>query len=204
MPPRSEPDADRIFLDPHNLKGLAHPLRVRLLGILREEGPSTATRLADRLGQSSGATSYHLRQLAVYGFVVEDDERAGGGRERWWKSAHRRTMLGRPEMRAAPIESEGFLRTVAAENYERIERFVSELPRMPEAWDMASTLSDTLLRLTAGEAEQLRRELYEVVGRYREDRPGAEAPEGAERVVLQIQLMPFLRSLDTSPPDETD
>jgi DNA-binding transcriptional ArsR family regulator len=63
---RPEPfEQDAVMLDPHNLRGLAHPLRVRLLGLLRSDGSSTATRLAERLGQSSGATSYHLRQLAA-------------------------------------------------------------------------------------------------------------------------------------------
>jgi predicted transcriptional regulator len=71
---------DRVELNATNLRGLAHPIRVKLLGALRLDGPSTATRLASRLGLSSAATSYHLRQLAAYGFVVEDEtaERAHG------------------------------------------------------------------------------------------------------------------------------
>jgi DNA-binding transcriptional ArsR family regulator len=63
---------DQVRLRAEMLRGIAHPLRVRLLDLLREDGPSTATRLAERTGQSSGATSYHLRQLAAYGFVVEE------------------------------------------------------------------------------------------------------------------------------------
>jgi predicted ArsR family transcriptional regulator len=45
---------------------------MRILGSLREFGPATASALADRLGESSGATSYHLRQLASFGFVEEE------------------------------------------------------------------------------------------------------------------------------------
>ena len=66
--------------DPSVLRALAHPLRGRLLGLLRTEGPSTATRLGQQLGESSGATSYHLRQLEAYGFVGEARRE---GRERW-------------------------------------------------------------------------------------------------------------------------
>ncbi|MBU2662417.1 winged helix-turn-helix domain-containing protein [Actinoplanes bogorensis] len=69
----------------------AHPLRVRLLNLLRERGPSTASKLAELLGQSSGATSYHLRQLAAYGFV--EDAGCGTGRERWWQATSARTDL---------------------------------------------------------------------------------------------------------------
>jgi predicted transcriptional regulator len=66
---------DVVSPDPRSLRGLAHPLRLHLLGLLRADGPATASQLAARTGQSSGATSYHLRQLAAYGFVVEDTGR---------------------------------------------------------------------------------------------------------------------------------
>jgi DNA-binding transcriptional ArsR family regulator len=181
---------DRVVLGPQNLRGLAHPLRLRLLGLLREDGPSTATKLAERVGQSSGATSYHLRQLADYGFIVEDPERTSAGRERWWKAAHRITDVSKPEIRNTPVEAEGFMRALAAELYQKIDAFVSELPTMPEEWDESSTLSDTMLRLTPEEAKELRRELIGLMERYRQDAPGVAAPAGAERVILQVQLMP--------------
>src|SRR5690242_18100440 len=74
-------------LDARSLRGLAHPLRMQLLDALRFGGPATASQLAEKLGESSGATSYHLRQLAAHGFVADDPER-GKGRERWWKAVH--------------------------------------------------------------------------------------------------------------------
>lgn len=69
--------------DTARARGLAHPLRVRLLGALQEAGRGTATSLAAALGESTGATSYHLRQLARHGLVAED---AAPGRARWWRS----------------------------------------------------------------------------------------------------------------------
>src|SRR4029453_16773762 len=68
-------------LDGPSLKALAPPLRMRLLAELRYHGPATATKLGEALGESSGATSYHLRVLAAHGFVV-DDTAAYGGRGR--------------------------------------------------------------------------------------------------------------------------
>jgi len=65
------------------LRGLAHPLRLQLLHLLRAEGPATATQLARRLGESSGSTSYHLRALHRAGLVEEAEQR--NGRERWWQ-----------------------------------------------------------------------------------------------------------------------
>ena len=71
-------------LDLEALKGLTHPLRVQLFNALAVYGPDTSSGLADRLGESSGATSYHLRQLERHGFVREV-EGAGTARERWWE-----------------------------------------------------------------------------------------------------------------------
>lgn len=185
-------ERERRVLDPHSLRGLAHPLRVRLLGLLRDDGPSTATKLAERVGQSSGATSYHLRQLATYGFVVEDADRAGAGRERWWKAASRRTELPGATAREAAGDAEGFLRAVAAEAFLQVDAFLAELPTLPPAWDESWAINDAVLRLTPAEAKRFLREVHAVVGRYRRD-DVPEAPKAAERVTLQVQLLPRLQ-----------
>src|SRR3954469_22151212 len=98
-------DASSITPTPQQLRALTHPVRLRILGLLRTEGATTATALAQRLGLNTGATSYHLRQLAQHGFIVDDEER-GNGRERWWRAAHAATrtddrQLTAPEDREA-------------------------------------------------------------------------------------------------------
>lgn len=185
---------DRVRLDPMSLRGLAHPLRVRILGLLRLHGPATSTTLAERLGQSTGATSYHLRQLAAYGFVVEDPDR-GVGRERWWQAAHRRTVLEADTVLQSPADAEAYLRAVAASYAEQVERWLGEREVLTEEWRDGTTLSDWMLRLTPAEAAQLRREIIALGERYR-DQSAADAPEGAELVALQVQLMPFIRAED--------
>src|ERR687898_353078 len=76
----------RVEVDPALLKALAHPLRQRILFALRVVGPSTASRLAEQMGESSGLTSYHLRALGSAGLVEEVPDR-GNGRDRWWRAA---------------------------------------------------------------------------------------------------------------------
>jgi DNA-binding transcriptional ArsR family regulator len=175
-----------VRLDATSLRGLAHPLRVRILGLLREQGPATATTLAERLGQSTGATSYHLRQLATYGFVVEDPAR-NVGRERWWRAAHSRTIL---DIEALDPEAEGYMRAVAAQYNDRVDRWVDELAALPGEWLDSLTLSDWRLRLTPAEGRALKEDLFALLSRYRQD--GATgAPDGAAKVVAQLQLMPF-------------
>jgi DNA-binding MarR family transcriptional regulator len=182
-----------VRLSPQTLRGIAHPLRVRLLGLLREDGPSTATRLAERTRQSSGATSYHLRQLAAYGFVRDVPDR-GTGRERWWQAVHRGTTLDATEAREAPVEAEAYLQAVASEYADRVDRWLGEVGTLPPAWDRGTTLSDWRLRLRPDEAEHLLAELQTVIESYRRDEPDAPAPEHAEPVVLQVQLLPFVRT----------
>ena len=74
-----------VRLDSASVKILAHPLRSRLVGALRNGGPATATALAGVLGTNSGATSYHLRKLEEVGLVVDTGE--GDGKRRVWAAS---------------------------------------------------------------------------------------------------------------------
>jgi len=80
-PPAAGPPAE---LGPAALRALAHPLRIRILDLLPSHGPLTASKLGEIVGESSGSTSYHLRQLAKHGLVREVEGR-GTARERWWE-----------------------------------------------------------------------------------------------------------------------
>jgi DNA-binding transcriptional ArsR family regulator len=71
-------------LGPEALRALAHPLRIRILDLLPSRGPLTASKLGEIVGESSGSTSYHLRQLAKHG-LVREVEGKGTARERWWE-----------------------------------------------------------------------------------------------------------------------
>jgi DNA-binding transcriptional ArsR family regulator len=80
MPHRAKKLAD---LDA--MRALAHPRRLRIHHFLEANGPATSAMLARELGLNTGATSYHLRELAEHGFVEEVPEQAHG-RERWWRA----------------------------------------------------------------------------------------------------------------------
>ncbi|MFE2292320.1 ArsR/SmtB family transcription factor [Streptomyces sp. NPDC059452] len=185
---------DSVVLDAKGLRALAHPVRVQLVGLLRKYGPSTATRLAERLGVNSGTASYHLRQLGAAGFVEEDTER-GNARERWWRSVHRTFWFSDPELaEQEPEAALAYRQSVAAIYSLRTQRTLNELQTMPRAWRNTFDMSDWALRLTPEEATALERELTEVITRYRRDDPeaAASAPEGAERVAVITQILPEL------------
>src|SRR6476469_7792909 len=71
--------------DPRVLRAIAHPLRIRILHELNAAGPSRAADLAADLEIPANQASFHLRQLAKYGLVVEAPEEARDKRDRVWK-----------------------------------------------------------------------------------------------------------------------
>jgi DNA-binding transcriptional ArsR family regulator len=178
-------------LDVRSLRAIAHPLRFRMLGLLAAEGPSTATKLAERLGESTGSTSYHLRQLARHGFIEEDPER-GTARERWWRPRHRGMRLHATslEQDAEPGTEEAisvYLGEVLRYQVASLQGFLTNRHRWSEEWRAASTLNDYPLALTPGQLAQLVDELTEIIERYRAD--PADGPH-AERVVVLLNAFP--------------
>ena len=156
--------------DPAAVRALAHPLRLQLLDLLRFDGPSTATALGRRLGESSGSTSYHLRQLARYGFIEEPEAR--GGRERVWRFRHRPVQLESGEPGGSELLAELLSREVYA-----LDRFLAQR-KLPPDWDAASFFATRALRLTPAELAELRDGMDELLGRFRraeEDDPPVDA-----------------------------
>jgi DNA-binding transcriptional ArsR family regulator len=170
--------------DPRALRALAHPTRLALVGLLRREGPLTATRAGELLGQSSASASFHLRQLAKYGLVEE----AGGGtgRARPWRATTMFTAW--PEAPADPevAAAAGLLSQVIAERYfDELTRWLDRSDREPEAWREAAIFGDTLLWVTADELAELGREQQALADRYlgRLERPELR-PDGARLVTF--------------------
>jgi DNA-binding transcriptional ArsR family regulator len=187
------PDAQRdLLMNSAALRASAHPVRIRILGVLRLDGPSTATALAARLGLNSGATSYHLRQLAGGGLIVEDVER-GTGRERWWRAAHRSIFFKPGELgEDDDVAGVAYLRALALVFAERMQQAADERPQQPPQWQDATAFNDYPLLLTADEAGALVREIEGVVSRYRHVESGrAQAPAGVEP--FHVQLQAFVR-----------
>ncbi|WP_073946158.1 ArsR/SmtB family transcription factor [Streptomyces kebangsaanensis] len=179
-------------LDARSLRGLAHPLRMQLLTALRRGGPATASQLAAKLGESSGATSYHLRQLAAHGFV-EDAPEHGKGRERWWRAAHGGVSLDGtllkdpdPEVRGA---ADLFLHELANQRTQELATWLGTRSDWSEAWTRASDLSDWTLRLTPELARELGEKMHELVESYRALAPADGTPD-TERVRVHTHVFP--------------
>jgi DNA-binding transcriptional ArsR family regulator len=150
----TDPQQDRQVTDPADLKAVAHPLRVRMLALLRRHGPATATELAQQLDTESGSTSYHLRILARHGFVAEaaaDPQRRRHPRERRWAAVHRTTGWSNTQLAAtdAGREAAAMMRRRQVEVLiGDVERFEAELDRLSPAWVEAAGIGDLQVRLT--------------------------------------------------------
>jgi predicted ArsR family transcriptional regulator len=180
-----EPTAGTVkrLTDPRALRALAHPTRLALVGLLRTQGPLTATKAGELLGLSSASASFHLRQLAKYGLVEE----AGGGRgrERPWRATA--MFTGWPEVADTPelAAASSLMRAVLAERYfEQLMRWLEDRDSEPEAWQEAAHFGDSLVYVTAEELHDLGRQERALLGRYldRTARPELRPP-GARPVV---------------------
>lgn len=165
---------------------MAHPLRLQILGLL-VDGPSTASRLGRRLGESSGSMSYHLRVLARAGAIVEAPE-LGNRRERWWRREEP-LFVALPtdddvEGRAITARMHGF---VFARDEEARRRFVSR--DLDASWRRAAVVGSWLVALTPAEASELGERFLELV---REVRLQATETEGADRALVSVSILPWL------------
>jgi len=170
--------------DPRALRAVAHPLRLQLIALLRDQGPLTATQAGQRLDHSAQSCWFHLRQLAKYGLVEE----AGGGRgrERPWRATAMSTTLPRvattPELAAA---TELFMTVLAERYFEDLMRWLSARVGEPQEWQEAAVFGDSLLYVTAEELTAIRHELRALVDRYIERVPNrALRPPGARPVTF--------------------
>ncbi|WP_328808787.1 winged helix-turn-helix domain-containing protein [Nonomuraea montanisoli] len=149
--------------DPRVLKVVAHPLRVRLLGLLRNDGPSTASELGRAVGESSGSTSYHLRVLARYGFIEEDPEQRDA-RERRWRARHVYTSWDNARMAATPEGWEA-VRVMQARQVEALARAMRAFEDDPDPdWLPAAGMSDYLAALPPEGVREFNRRVSELIG----------------------------------------
>ncbi len=183
--------ARKQVTDVDTLRALAHPLRTQLLGALRLDGPATASELGRKFGESSGSTSYHLRQLARFGFVVEDEEQPSR-RERRWRAVHDATSFrptdfldedaGREALNVMEQQQVRFL-------LDTVQSWHRERQEWPREWVDAADESDLYLRLRPEDLTALNQELLAVVQRWMAGQRPPDDPT-ARQVAVYLLAVP--------------
>ena len=184
---------DRV-VDLESLKALAHPLRVQLFDALSMYGPATASGLAERLGESSGATSYHLRQLEKHGFVREVVGK-GTGRERWWERTPGGITVEPRDFEGSPagLEASQLVIREWATSRDRLVRAFEERGHreLPAEWTDASMVNATNLKLTVDQLAEFRDRYMAMIDELHE-RFGGQAIPGSRPVNIQFSAFPIL------------
>lgn len=180
--------------DLDGLKALAHPLRVQIIEALSTYGEQTASGLAERLGESSGATSYHLRQLEKHGYVREVAGR-GTGRERWWERVPGPIHLGSAELdeteagrAASRVIMREWLHHREAGLRDVIERGHEVLA---PHWRENLALQSASVHVTAEQLEKLNHDIVDLIIAFAREHRGQRVA-GSRPVHLQYYAYPVL------------
>jgi DNA-binding transcriptional ArsR family regulator len=165
-PPEGAPEDPQIrkITDARTLRALAHPVRIALFEELALGGAMTATEVGERIGESATTCSFHLRQLAKYGFVEE----AGGGtgRSRPWRLTSIGMSFSPSGDMEAEIASDAVVRMFRDRQFDRYQAWRSTKASYPLEWRKAAVDGQYLFYLTAPELQQLNNEVHELLQRW--------------------------------------
>lgn len=147
------PLMDPVTPDVTQLRALTHPVRMRILGLLRTLGPATASQVARRLGLNSGATSYHLRQLAEHGFVEEASD-LGNNRERWWRASAMTTSVRDDDVTTdeGRDATDAFHQLAVTHSAARMQASAARRSSESEQWRPLTSVSDLQVPVTVEQA----------------------------------------------------
>ncbi|MFD4479373.1 ArsR/SmtB family transcription factor [Streptomyces sp. NPDC058471] len=200
--PGSTDGAPEELSDLRVLKALAQPRRQQMLQHLTVHGPATSATLARALGLNTGATSYHLRELARYGFV-EETAGTDHGRERWWRAVpgDRRfppRSKQNAETRLVMDELNRLSYAADLELFEQLQREAGDAGAGLGEWADAFPYSRGTIRLTLPELREFFEEYIALLNRYK--RPDAETPADARTVLTRLLAFPAPAAAGTPAP----
>jgi DNA-binding transcriptional ArsR family regulator len=186
----THPDVPKVT-DSRVLAAMSHPLRRRLMDVLKVYGPATASALADRTDQAVANISHHLKVLGAAGLIVEAPELAKDRRERWWR-------LVAPTFRwvAGDFDDDPARQVVAdaaaSLNLDRQVGLVRAWYAVREerpAWNGAAFSVDKWLHLTPGELNELEEEILALLDRWEQRDPPGDG-QAREPVLLFAHGVP--------------
>jgi len=191
-------DPELRLPDLDGLKALAHPLRVQIIEALSTYGAHTASGLAERLGESSGATSYHLRQLEKHEYVREVEGR-GTGRERWWERSPGPIMMGGPGTDES-VAGKQASRMIMREWLHHREAAVRDVidrgsDVLSEQWSHALALESASVHVTAEQLGEFTDQVSRLMTEFARIHRGQRTP-GSRPVQLQFYGFPVLDGVE--------
>ena len=177
-------DDTRSITDSRVLAAMSHPVRRRLLDLLRVDGPATASTLAKATGEAVGNISHHLKALAEADLITEAPELARDRRERWWRITASRLRWSSEDFEG-DAAAEVIAKAAESLNLEQqtahVRRWADQPRSERERWPLGPFSTDSWLRVTDDELAQFAAEVIEVFHRWGD----REVPDdGAERATV--------------------
>jgi DNA-binding transcriptional ArsR family regulator len=170
----------RQVTDSRVLAALSHPLRRRLMDVLKVYGPQTVSQLAERTDQAVANVSHHLKVLGACDLIEEAPELARNRRERWWRRVS-------ASLRWATADFDGDPATAAVAsaaeslNLDHHAGLVRAWFATDEAerarWESSAFGADKWLHLTPAELAALERDVLDVFARWAD----RDLPDDGER-----------------------
>ena len=178
--------------DARTLRALAHPVRIALVEALSIGGPMTATEVGEQIGETPTTCSFHLRQLAKYGFVEE----AGGGKGRsrpWRMTSIGHTIASTHDDPQTAIAASTLVRLIRERQLDRYRAWRESQATYPREWRDAASDSEFVFYLTAQELDDLNRELLALLRPRALERltDPSQRPPGAVPVEMLIFSYPM-------------
>jgi predicted ArsR family transcriptional regulator len=171
--------------DPRALRAYAHPLRLSLIGMLRRNGPMTATQCAAVLDENVPNCSFHLRQLAKYGLAERAP--AADGRERPWQATASSTSWtddsDDPEARVAADQLNA---AILRQYVRRAEAYLAVRGEESVEWRTAAGFSDDIVHVTAEQLIALMQQVDALLDPYRDKAARADGSRPVSFVQLAI------------------
>lgn len=180
--------------DPQTMRALSHPLRWALIDLLASEpdGTATAARCAVLTSESQASCSFHLRQLAKYGFVEQAPSESK--RDRPWRLVKLEQSWGAEQPDEAHSRAAARLSAVFADReHSKLQRWIASARSYPRSWQRAAMMSGVTATLGVTELADVQRRIAEVIAPYidRATLPNQPQPRTGRPVRLFVAGYPL-------------
>jgi predicted ArsR family transcriptional regulator len=167
--------------DARTLRAMAHPLRGRLFYELFARGTARAADLARDLDVPANQVSFHLRQMAKYGFIEEAPEHARDRRDRVWRPA---SELG-IDVDSSLTDNPAYQQAGRQRAHAVLDAFLSgDEKQFRRSHDIS-------MRLTEAEAAQMADEVQELLMRWNErGKTPSNEPRQTYLTMVYVQPQP--------------
>ena len=182
-----DPHARGRVTDPVTLRAMAHPMRLKLIGMVGVNGTLTASQAAKKLDSTPAVTAYHLRTLAKYGFV--EDAGSSSARERPWRLTEQAASFS---WSGDDPAGQAMTHIAYAEWFEHVYRYEEDQQDYPQDVRDASSATGRVLFATPEEVVELTDKIRALLEPFEERIDPSRRPPG---VTTPMEMLVFTHPL---------